>query len=229
LYLHGGGYVLGAPASHRSMVAHLVQRLGAPALLIDYRLAPEHPFPAALDDAVAAYEWLLDRVGSAERLAIAGDSAGGGLTVATLLALRDRGLELPATAVPISPWTDLGLTGESMDALDDLDEMVGREGLTWMADAYLAGHDCTDPFASPVHGDLTSLPPMLIHVGERETLLDDARRLAANIEACGGAVELTVAPDMIHVWHMFAGMLPEADASLDEIADFLRPRLGIAS
>jgi phosphinothricin tripeptide acetyl hydrolase len=227
LYLHGGGYVLGAPDSHRPMVAHLVARLGAPALLIDYRLAPEHPFPAAVDDAVAAYEWLIDRVGSAAKLAIAGDSAGGGLTVAMLLALRERDLPQPAAAVPISPWTDLALTGETMDTHDAVDVMVGREGLSWMADAYLAGHAATDPLASPLHGDLSGLPPLLIHVGGRETLLDDARRLAAGVVAQDGEVEITIEPEMIHVWHLFAGMLPEANESLDEIAGFLRPRLGL--
>jgi epsilon-lactone hydrolase len=228
LYLHGGGYVIGSPDSHRSMVAHLVKRLGAPALLIDYRLAPEHTFPAALDDAVAAYIWLRDRVGAGGRVAIAGDSAGGGLTAATLLALKQRDLPQPEAAVAISPWADLELMGDSMASNDSVDVMVGRDSLTWMADHYLAGHDPRDPLASPIHGEFDGCAPLLIHVGERETLLDDARRLADRASDHGVDVQLHEASEMIHVWHFFAGTVPEADRGLDDVAAFLRPYLDIS-
>jgi acetyl esterase/lipase len=227
VYLHGGGYVLGSVNTHRGLASHLAARTGLPVLVVDYRLGPEHPFPAALDDALAAYEWVLTQGFAPDRLVIAGDSAGGGLTLATLHALRDRGRPLPAAAVPISPWTDLTLSGESMDALDAHDPMVRRPGLQRMADWYLGDHDPNDPLASPVFGDAKGLPPLLIHVGEVETLLDDSKRYAAAAEAAGVDVTLEVWPEMTHVWHAFGPMIPESDAAVTRVAEFVAQHLNL--
>lgn len=228
LYLHGGGYVLGGTDSHRSMVAQLVRRLGAPALLIDYRLAPEHAFPAAIDDAIDAYLWFREHLGEGAKVAIAGDSAGGGLAAATLLALKQRELPQPVAAVALSPWVDLEMMGESMALNDEVDVMVGRDNLTWMAEHYLAGQDPRDPLASPIHGEFEGCAPLLIHVGTRETLLDDAHRLAERARSHGVDVHLHEGQEMIHVWHFFAGTIPEADESLQDVADFLCRHLGVS-
>ena len=181
LYLHGGGYVIGSCNTHRALVSHLAGRTGLPILVVDYRLAPEHAYPAALDDALIAYEWLLTQGFAADRIVVAGDSAGGGLTLATLLALRDRGRPLPALGVPISPWTDLTLSGPSMTAMADHDPMVTRVGLQRMADWYVAGADPPTPLVSPLFSDPTGLPPLLIHVGDVEVLRDDAVAFAARV------------------------------------------------
>jgi acetyl esterase/lipase len=226
LYLHGGGYVLGSIRTHRELAARISQDSGARCLVIDYRLAPEHPFPAAVEDAVAAYRWLLETGYAPERLAIAGDSAGGGLTVATLLALRDAKLPLPATAVCISPWVDLVVEGESMTTRAKQDPMLSREPLLAMAKHYLGGGDARAPLASPVFADLRGLPPLLIHVGDHETLLDDSTRLAARARKAGVEVELEVWPEMIHVWHAFAAMVPEGREAIERIGAHLAKRLG---
>lgn len=225
LYLHGGGYCIGSIASHRLLAAELSRAAGLRVLLLDYRLAPEHPFPAAVDDAVAAYRALLDQGCDRRRLAIAGDSAGGGLTAATLLALRDGDTPLPAAAVLLSPWLDLSQSGESMDSRADADPMVQRAPLQRMADAYLAGADPRTPLASPLFADLRHLPPLLIHVGTAETLLDDSRRFAERARAAGVDATLEVWDDMIHVWHAF-GFLPEARDANARVGAFLRQRLG---
>jgi monoterpene epsilon-lactone hydrolase len=227
LYLHGGGYVMGSPRSHQHLVSHLALALGCPALNLDYRLAPEHPHPAAVEDTVAAYRWLLDRGHAPGHLAIAGDSAGGGLTLATLVALRDAGLPQPAGAAPISPWTDMEGTGESMTSRADLDLLVGRDGLKIMADHFLAGSDPRHPHASPLHADLAGLAPIYIQVGDHETLLDDSTRFAARAEAAGLDVRIDVFPEMQHVFQFSAGNVPEADEALARIAAWLRPRLGL--
>jgi len=226
LYLHGGGYCVGSLKSHRGLATDLSRAAGARVLLLDYRLAPEHPFPAAVDDAVAAYRALLEQGADARRLAIGGDSAGGGLTAATLLALRDADLPLPAAAVLLSPWLDLSLSGASMDACAERDPMVQRAPLQRMADAYLAGADPRAALASPLFADLRGLPPLLIHVGTAETLLDDATRFAARARAAGIDVTLEAWDDMVHVWHAFAFLLPEARAANTAIGAFLRERLG---
>ncbi len=226
LYLHGGGYVLGSIGTHRELAARISAASGARCLVIDYRLGPEHPFPAAVEDAVKAYRWLLDVGYAPERLAIAGDSAGGGLTMATLLALKNEKLPLPATGVCISPWVDLAQQGESMTTKHDVDPMVTREPLTMMAKHYLAGADPNTPLASPIHGDLRGLPPLLIHVGESETLLDDSTRLAERARKAGVEVELEVWPEMIHVWHAFAALLPEGREAIGRIGVHLAKRLG---
>ena len=226
LYLHGGGYCIGSIATHRHLAADLSRAAGMRVLLVDYRLAPEHPFPAAVEDAVAAYRFLLDSGYDRRRLAIAGDSAGGGLTAATLVALRDRDLPLPAAAVLLSPWLDLSQSGESMDSKADADPIVQRVGLQRMADAYLGGAQAETPLASPLFADLRHLPPLLIHVGTAETLLDDSRRFAERARAAGVDATLDVWDDMVHVWHAFGFILPEARDAHGRIGAFLRQHVG---
>ena len=225
LYLHGGGYTIGSVRTHRALVARLASATGARALTVDYRLGPEHPFPAAVDDALAAYRWLVRTGVEPRRIVVAGDSAGGGLTVALLLALRDAGEALPAAGVCISPWTDLAGEGTSMTSHADRDPIVQRDGLLQMAAAYLAGQDPRAPLASPIHADLRGLPPLLVHVGTAETLLDDATRPAERARAADVAVDLEVWDDMIHVWHAFAPLLPEADEAIARIGTWVRSAL----
>ncbi len=226
LYLHGGGYCIGSIASHRHLAADLSRAAGVRVLLVDYRLAPEHPFPAAVEDAVAAYRFLLDSGFDRRHLAIAGDSAGGGLTAATLLALRDRDVPLPAGAALLSPWLDLSQSGESMDGKADADPIVQREPLQRMADAYLNGAHPETPLASPLFADLRHLPPLLIQVGTAETLLDDSRRFAERARAAGVDATLEVWDDMVHVWHAFGFVLPEARDANARVGAFLRQHLG---
>jgi epsilon-lactone hydrolase len=222
LYLHGGGYVIGSPRSHRHLAASLARAAGAATLLPDYRLAPEHPFPAAVEDAVAAYRWLLEHGAQPGRVVIAGDSAGGGLTVATLLVLRDRGLPRPAAGVCISPWVDLTCTAPSYATKAASDPIVAHEGVDMMAKAYLGATDARTPLASPLYADLTGLPPLLVQVGSEEVLLDDAVGLAERAKAAGVAATLEVWPDMIHVWHWFFPMLDEGRKAIAGIGDFVR-------
>jgi acetyl esterase/lipase len=225
LYLHGGGYTIGSISSHRALVARMSAATGLRGLAVDYRLAPEHPFPAAVDDATAVYRWLLGQGVSPDRIVIAGDSAGGGLTVATLIALRDAGVPLPAAGVCLSPWVDLEGVGESMTARAHLDPMVQRDGLLKMAAAYVGSADPRTPLISPIHADLSGLPPLLIHVGTRETLYDDSTRLAAAAKAAGIDVELDPWDEMIHVWHAFAPLLPEADQAVTKVGEWVKTRL----
>ncbi|MGC1511435.1 MAG: alpha/beta hydrolase [Acidimicrobiales bacterium] len=222
VYVHGGGYAIGSAASHRSMLTHLSAAADARVLAVDYRLAPEHAHPAALDDAVGAYRWALRHGATPERTVIAGDSAGGGLTVATLVALRDGGDALPAAGVCLSPWVDMEAKGESMQTKAELDPMVNEADLLKWADYYLNGQSPTTPLANPLHADLKGLPPLLVHVGSHEVLLDDSKRLAERARAAGVDVTLEVADEMIHVWHFFAGSVPEADASIAEVGGFVR-------
>jgi epsilon-lactone hydrolase len=224
LYLHGGGYVIGSPRSHRHLAAAIARAAGVSALLIDYRLAPEHPFPAALEDAVEAYQWLLGRGVAPGRVIVAGDSAGGGLTVATLLALRDRGLPRPAGGVCISPWVDLTCSGATYATKAAVDPIVTRESVAMMAQAYAGSGDPKAPLLSPLYADLRGLPPLLVQVGSDEVLLDDA--LGLGEQARGAGVEITVEewPTMIHVWHWFLPMLAEAERAVGVIGDFVRAR-----
>jgi acetyl esterase/lipase len=225
LYLHGGGYSIGSPRSHRHLAAAVARAAGVPTLLLDYRLAPEHPFPAALDDAVAAYRFLLDGGIAATNVVIAGDSAGGGLTVATLLALRDRGLPRPAGGVCISPWVDLTCSGATYVTKAAVDPIVTREGVAAMAQAYVAAGDPKAPLVSPLYADLAGLPPLLIQVGGDEVLLDDAVGLAERARSAGVEATLEEWPDMIHVWHWFLPMLDEAERAIDGIGRFVRARI----
>ncbi len=221
LYFHGGGYVMGSAETHAYLMQNLARAGRSVVVGIDYRLAPEHAFPAALDDARAAYRALLEQH-PAERIAVAGDSAGGGLTLALLLALRDAQEALPAAAAVLSPWTDLAATGDSVRTRAASDPMVRAEGLARMASAYLAGADAKTPLASPLYGDLSGLPPLLVLVGGREILYDDAIRLSARAAAAGVAVKTIDEPELFHVWPAFAPILPEGQAAVETIARFLR-------
>lgn len=223
LYLHGGGYCVGSINTHRQLAGDLSRAAGARVLLIGYRLGPEHAFPAAVDDATRAYRYLLAAVRPAQS-AIAGDSAGGGLTVAALLALRDADVPLPAAGVCLSPWLDLTQSGASMQGKAALDPMVQRDRLQRMADAYLAGADPKSPLASPLFADLAGLPPLLVHVGTAETLLDDSTRFAERARAADVQVTLDVWDDMIHVWHAFASLLPEGRQAIERVGTYLRQR-----
>jgi len=225
LYLHGGGYVIGSPRSHRHLAAAIATAARSSALLLEYRCAPEAPFPAAVDDAVAAYRWLLDQGVSAGGIAIAGDSAGGGLTVATLLALRDVGLPLPAAGVCISPWVDLTCSGASYATKADVDPIVKRAGVDEMARAYLGAADRRTPLASPLFADLRGLPPLLIQVGSEEVLLDDSIQLAERARAAGVDTTLEVWDQMIHVWHWLLPMLDEADEAVAAVGRFAGARM----
>ncbi len=227
LYLHGGAYHAGSIATCRRLVSVMSAEARARVLNVSYRLAPEYPFPSALDDVVSAYRWLLASGTPASRIAIAGDSAGGGLALATLLALRDGDDQKPAAAVAISPVTDLDATGESMRTRAEVDLMVRPEGMKEAADWYLAGQDARHPYASPLYGDLAALPPMLIQVGDAEVLLDDSTRFAAKVRDAGGNVTLEVWPEMPHVWHAFAGLLPEADQAIARIGVWLQEQIPV--
>jgi len=221
-YLHGGGYVLGSINTHREMVSRLSRTASARVLILDYRLAPEHPFPAAVDDSTAAYRWLHSSGVDPARLVIAGESAGGGLTMATLVALRDAGEPLPRAGICLSPWVDLECIGESMVTKAEIDPVVTRDYILMLAKAYLGDIDPRTHLASPLYADLTGLPPLLIQVGTAECLFDDAMRLADRARAAGVDVTLEPWDDMIHMWHMFAAILPEGQQAIDRIGEFIR-------
>ncbi len=224
LYLHGGGYVIGSINTHRAMISRIARASNARALAIDYRLAPEHPFPAAVDDAIVAYRWLLAEGYKPSKIVISGDSAGGGLTLAALVAIRDAKLPMPAAAVPISPWTDLEGTGESVRTRAAKDVMVTQDNLLSSAKQYYGTHNPKDPLVSPVHADFRGMPPMLIQVGDAEILLDDATRVAERAKAAGVQVQLEVWDEMPHVWHVFAKLLPEGQQAIDKIGKFVIAR-----
>ncbi len=225
LYLHGGGYVMGSVNTHREMVSRLSRAAGVRALILEYRLAPEHPFPAPVEDATAAYRWLLSQGTKPARTVIAGDSAGGGLTLATLLALRDAKLPLPAAGVCLSPWADMEGTGASMMTKAKEDPIVQKEMLLGMAKLYLGGADPKTPLAAPLHADFRGLPPLLIQVGSAETLLDDATRVAERAKSAGVKVDLEVWSEMIHVWQLFAPILPEGQQAIEKIGKFIREQV----
>ncbi|MFC9839635.1 alpha/beta hydrolase [Rhodococcus sp. NPDC127530] len=222
LYLHGGGYSIGSIAAYRDFCARISDGSGSAVLSVGYRLAPEHQFPAALDDAVTAYRWLLDTGVPADRIVVAGDSAGGGMTVATMVALRDAAVALPAGAVCISPLADLAHTGESVHEKAYADPIVTPEGSHSYAVRYLGEHgDPTDPLASPLYADLHALPPVLIQCGTAEVLLDDSLRLARKIRDAGGVVDLDVWPGMIHIFPFFASTIPESQQALRYLTAFV--------
>ena len=224
LYLHGGGFIAGSPTVYRHLAWRIALAVGAQILSPDYRLAPEHPFPAALDDAVAAYEWLLAERVEPYQIGLVGDSAGGGLAFSLLLKLRDAGRPLPGAVVALSPWTDLALTGASLRRHAKADPMLDVAELPRVARCYLDGVDPRHPWASPIYGDLKGLPPALIQVGSDEILYDDAARLAARLAQAGGVARLEIWPRMPHAWHLFAPMLPEARRAIGNIGRFLRER-----
>ena len=226
LYLHGGGYVFGSPLSHRHFVANLSAETGLQGLLLDYRLAPEHPFPAAVDDALVAYRALLDGGHSAGRIVVAGDSAGGGLAVSLMLAARGAGLPMPAAGICLSPWTDLTQSAGSYTSRAKTDPNITRDGLDALAAHYLAGADPRNPLASPLFGDLAGLPPLLIHVGGAEVLVDDAVNLYKRASEAGVAATLEVWDDMVHVWHRYFPMLREGREANARIAEFVHDLYG---
>jgi acetyl esterase/lipase len=221
LYLHGGAYVVGSASGYRALAGELSRASGAAVYAVDYRLAPEHVFPAAVEDGVSAYRALLDRGIDPGQLAIAGDSAGGGLTIATLVAARDQGLPMPAVAVVISPWVDLASTGGTIESKAAEDPTLDGPGLRLMAAHYLAGQSPATPLASPVHADLTGLPPLLIQVGSAEILLDDAVRLAGVAGAAGVRTRLDIWSRMVHVWHVYGAGLTAGRRAIEEAGAFI--------
>jgi acetyl esterase/lipase len=222
LYLHGGGYVAGSAAGYRTLWSRLASAAGVRGVAPEYRLAPENPFPAAVEDAVAAYRALLDEGVAPEDIAVGGDSAGGGLAVALLVAARDQGLPMPSSVTLLSPWADLACSGASMDGKAAADPSLTPAGLRLRATDYLAGHHADDPLASPVGADLTGLPPMLVQVGTAEVLLDDATRLAARAAACDVRTTLEIWPAMVHVFAMFGFALSEGREVVDQCGAFVR-------
>ncbi|MBA3543942.1 MAG: alpha/beta hydrolase [Chthoniobacterales bacterium] len=224
LYFFGGGYLVGTPATRRKTAGHLALAAGARVLVPNYRLAPEHPFPAAVEDAVQAWQWLVDQGAEPSRTFLAGDSAGGGLAVATAIALRDRRLPMCGGIVAISPWADLTCSGESMTSRAVVDIECTRAGLLDMAGTYLHGADPAQPLASPVLADLTGLPPLLCLVGGDEVLLDDSARLVRNAGIAGIDATLSITAGMQHVFPIWAGAFPEADAAIRLIGDWVRAR-----
>lgn len=225
LYLHGGGYVIGSPDTHTGLVGELAVRAGLRTTSVDYRLAPEHPFPAAVDDGLAAYRELLYAGTDPQEIVVAGDSAGGGLTIATLLAAREAGLPQPAAVVVFSPWVDLTLSGASMRTKEDADPIFTEADVRAYADLYVGAGDRSHPLASPVFADLSALPPLLVQVGANEVLLDDAVRLAARAGAADVEVTLEIGPGLPHVYQSEHGRLDEADAALDRAARFFTSHL----
>ncbi len=227
LYLHGGGYVLGSPKTHRSLTAQIAHLTKSSLLVIDYRMGPEDPFPAAIDDALAAWRWLLDDQGlDPAKCSVAGDSAGGGLTAAFLLSARDKKLPLPACASLLSPWADLTGTAKALETNASSDPMVNKEGLIRMAGLYLGGASAKDPLASPIFADLKGLPPLLVQVTSAEALYDDSRVLADNAKKAGVNITFQTWPNLVHVFQLFHFMLPEAQAAMEKIGDFTRQHSG---
>ncbi len=222
LYLHGGGYVICGPATHRDLAGRISKASGASLLVLDYRLAPEHPYPAAVNDSLTALRWMMengpDGAAPARTTFVAGDSAGGGLTLST----RDAGVRMPDAAVIISGWTDLACSGDTLHTRADVDPMVSESLLHRMAGAYLQGADPKQPLASPLYADLKGLPPLLMQVGDAEVLLDDTTRVADKAKAAGVEVSVEVYPEMIHIFQLFAPTLPEGQQAIERIGTFLK-------
>lgn len=229
LYLHGGAYVFGNCRTHRQLVSYVARTCGVRALLIEYRLAPENPFPAAVEDAVAAYRALLAEGHRSDDIVVMGDSAGGGLVMALLLSLRDAGDPLPSGAAMFSPWLDLAGTGESMATRAQRDPWFRPSDMPIMSAYYCGPDQLRHPLVSPVYADVSGLPPVYIQVGDDEILLSDSTRIAANIEASGGQVTLEVWPGMFHVFQIFVHQMPESRAAIEKLAPFVRDRLGIGT
>lgn len=229
LFLHGGAYISGSIESNRELAARISKSTRSRVLNIEYRLAPENPFLAAVEDATDAYRWVLDQGIDPAQIAIAGASAGGGLTVAALVSFRDSGSPMPACAVCISPWVDLECIGETMTSKAGVDPMIQRDGLVGIANIYLNGPDPRTPLAAPLHVDLTGLPPTLVLVGTWETLLSDSTRLVEKAESAGVDVTLEQWDEMIHVWPIYAPVLPEGQQAIDRIGEFVRQHQNVAT
>ena len=226
LYLHGGGYLFGSVRTHRVMLAHMARAAKARVLAIDYRLAPEIPFPAPVEDSVSAYRWLLDQGIAPGKIAIGGDSAGGGLVIAALVALRSVGEPMPAAGICISAWADMEATGQSYTDNAESDPSVSKERILKIANVYMDGKNHRAPLASPIHADLAGLPPLLLQVGSIEVLLDDSTMLKAKAKEAGVPVEMEVWDDMPHVWHHYAPILPEARKAIGRIGEFVLQHTG---
>jgi acetyl esterase/lipase len=225
VYYHGGGYGIGSVEGHRGLCSNLARAARARVLSVDYRLAPEHPFPAAVDDALVAYRWAVAQGADPAKTAIGGDSAGGGLTVATLIALREAGDVLPAAGLCLSPWVDLTGSNPRIAEVAPRDPMLSPAVLEVFAKAYLAGADPRSPTASPAFADLSGLPPLLIQAGTAEILIGEIEAFAKKAEAAGVDVELEIWDDMLHVWQTFADMLPEGREALADIGKYVEARL----
>jgi epsilon-lactone hydrolase len=226
LFLHGGAFIIGSPSLYRHLTWRVAAAAHACVLAVDYRLAPEYPFPTALDDALAAYTWLLADGADPAGIALMGDSAGGGLVFSLMLKLRDQGRPLPGAAVALSPWTDLALTGASLSLNGAADPMLRTDHPPLFVNDYLAGADPRTPYASPLYGDPAGLPPTLIQVGSDEVLRDDAVRMAERMQAAGCEVELEIWPRMPHVWHAFVPFVPEASRAIARIGTFVAGKTG---
>jgi len=221
VHLHGGGYVFGSPTTHRSIGASLAKEAGVSVYMVDYRLAPEHPFPAALDDSLAAWDWLVGQGIAPDRIAVSGDSAGGGLAIALSMKLRERGQAVPASLLLMSPWVDIGCGFDTYDLMEGVDPTATRDRLLGMARRYVGKDgDLADPMVSPWRGDLTGLPPMLIQVGGSEAMMGDAIALYGQAKRCGVQADLEVWPEMIHVWHQYTDMLADAREALAQAAAY---------
>jgi len=221
LYLHGGGYNLCSVNTHREFAAHIANKSGTKVLLIDYRLAPEHPFPAALEDAVSAYYWLLDTGLTGKNIAIAGDSAGGGLALATAISIRDAGDSLPSSIACIAPWIDLRMTGDSIKTKSEIDPLIKTESAKVWAGNYIGNNDPRNPFISPLYAGIAGLPPLLIHIGTDDMLLDDSKRIAKKAEDAGVKVTLKIYENLWHVFHLNVRAMPEAKAAVAEFSSFI--------
>lgn len=228
LFLHGGAYLMGSSKTHRTMVSHIAKAAGVRALLPNYRLAPEDPFPAGLEDCLTVYRKLLDGEVAPQKLVIAGDSAGGGMTMATLLSLRDAGDAMPAAACLLSPWLDLAAEGESVKTRSQQDPWFKAVDMPKTAAHYCLDDQIRDPLVSPLYGDMTGLPPMLIQVGDHEILLSDSTRVTEKISAVGGQITLQVWPEMWHVFQFFVGKMPESKRAIRDIGAFLKKQLDAA-
>ena len=221
IYLHGGGYVIGGIESHRTIAARLAKKCQARVLLVDYRLAPENPFPAAVEDGLAAYHWVVDNFPD-DQIFIGGDSAGGGLTIATMLAAKNKGLAMPKAAFGFSPWLDLDLRSNSLKTNVHTDYMIGKGPIAKWAQTYLAGADARTPLASPIYGNLAGLPPILLHVSSSEVLRDDSLRFANLAQAEGVRCNVEVWKDQLHAFQIVPAIIPEAEQSIQKIAEFLK-------
>lgn len=227
-YLHGGAYALCSLHTHRRMIARIAQAAGITAYAIEYRMAPEHVFPAALDDALLGYQWLLQQGFKPEDIIIAGDSAGGGLSVATLLKLKEQCLPMPAAAVLLSPWTDLEGIGDSNKLPRRNDSVLHNEGLIWHGKLYAGPTDIRNPFVSPIYAQCENLPPIMIQVGQLELLYNDSTRMAEKLQAGGVEVELVEWGHTFHVWQIYDFFLPEAKESIQQMGDYMKRKLGLA-
>ena len=224
IYFHGGGYIGGSIASHRNLTGHLALQSNLSVLSVEYRLAPEHPHPAPVEDAVTTYQWALSQGYQAADIVLAGDSAGGGLTAGCLVSLREQQLPLPTAGVLISPWLDMSLSGDSMVTNDDNDASISAISMPRTRELFVTEDQISDPLASPLEAQLAGLPPLLIHVGDEEVLLSDSQRFAEKATAAGVSVDLQVWPEMFHVWHACVGLFEEATAAIDNIAEFIHQR-----